>query len=250
MSGEFFMKSSSTLDRPEAITYSIDDLLREVENGRMRIPRFQRPFRWNEEDMLKLLDSIYSGYPIGSLLFWETDFNQGANSVFGPVIIENSKKIARMIIDGQQRITTLVGIFLRPEQGEHDKKWYVYFNLKAKRFETSKRKQSTPTYWIPLREVSDTVRFLKWLRRLPEDDENESLINSANQLAKALRDYRIPAYIVKTDDEKVLRIIFKRLNTGGKPLTYTEVFDSLFGKRDGADVANSTVTQSKNSKIR
>jgi hypothetical protein len=85
---------------------------------------------------------------------------------------------------------------------------------------------------------------------LPEDDENESLINSANQLAKALRDYRIPAYIVKTDDEKVLRIIFKRLNTGGKPLTYTEVFDSLFGKRDGADVANSTVTQSKNSKIR
>ncbi|MDM8517244.1 hypothetical protein QUF76_13665 [Desulfobacterales bacterium HSG16] len=62
-------------------------------------------------------------------------------SVFGHVVIKENEKIAQMIIDGQQRITTLVGIFLRPEEGEYDKKWYVYFNLKEKRFEIPERKQ-------------------------------------------------------------------------------------------------------------
>ncbi len=229
------MSFSSTLDRPEATTYSVDDLLRDVKNGKIKIPRFQRQFRWKSEDMLKLLDSIYRGYPIGNLLFWETDSNQKAKSVFGPVVIEETAKVTTLVIDGQQRITTLVGIFLLPEDEDSDKKWHVYFDLKTREFKILKQKTPPPYYWIPLREVSDTARFLTWLRTLPVTKESEGLIHEANQLAKSLRDYKIPAYIVRTDDEKILREIFERLNKGGSPLTDTEVFNSLFGRTDDTE---------------
>jgi len=229
------MSFSSTLDRPEATTYSVDDLLRDVKNGKIKIPRFQRQFRWESEDMLKLLDSIYRGYPIGNLLFWETDSDQKAKSVIGPDDIEETAKVTKLIIDGQQRITTLVGIFLLPDDDDSDKKWHIYFDLKTKKFEIPKQKTKVPYYWIPLREVFDTVRFLTWLRTLPVTKESEGLIHEANQLSKSLRDYKIPAYIVRTDDEKILREIFERLNKGGKPLTDTEVFNSLFGRTDDTE---------------
>jgi len=229
------MSFSSTLDRPEATTYSVDDLLRDVKNGKIKIPRFQRQFKWESEHILKLLDSIYRGYPIGNLLFWETDFDQKAKSVFGPVAIEETAKVTKLIIDGQQRITTLVGIFLLPDNEDYEKKWYVYFDLKTREFNIPKQKTPPPYYWIPLRELSDTARFLTWLRALPATKESERLIHEANQLAKSLRDYKIPAYIVRTEDETILREIFERLNKGGKPLTDTEVFNSLFGRTDDTE---------------
>ena len=56
---------------PTATSYTIEDLLRYVENGRVRIPNFQRVFRWQAVDVARLLESIYLGYSIGSLLLWE-----------------------------------------------------------------------------------------------------------------------------------------------------------------------------------
>jgi len=143
------MNFSSTLDRPEAVTLSIDDLFRDAKNGKIKISRFQRGFRWKSEDMLKLLDSIYRGYPIGNLLFWETDSSQRAKSVFGPVVVEEATKVAKLVVDGQQRITTLVGIFLLPESAACDKKWEVHFDLKTKNFEVLKKNAKPPYYWIP-----------------------------------------------------------------------------------------------------
>ncbi len=47
------------------------DLLRELTDGRIRIPGFQRPYVWRRDQMLDLLDSVRLQYPIGSLLLWE-----------------------------------------------------------------------------------------------------------------------------------------------------------------------------------
>ena len=49
--------------RPEARALSIEDLMRLVLEGRMRVPQFQRAFKWTVHDAIKLLDSIYQGYP-------------------------------------------------------------------------------------------------------------------------------------------------------------------------------------------
>lgn len=45
----------------------LSDIVNEIEHGQLRIPRFQRDFVWERSKVIKLLDSIYKEYPIGSL---------------------------------------------------------------------------------------------------------------------------------------------------------------------------------------
>ncbi|MFO1533935.1 MAG: DUF262 domain-containing protein, partial [Thermoplasmatota archaeon] len=51
---------------------SIRQLVEAVSKGQIRVPAFQRGFVWSDERIAYLMDSIYKGYPIGSLLFWRT----------------------------------------------------------------------------------------------------------------------------------------------------------------------------------
>ena len=57
---------------PKPEIYRLEELAILVKSGDIKLPRFQRPFVWRRSDMLKLLDSIYKGYPIGSLLLWNS----------------------------------------------------------------------------------------------------------------------------------------------------------------------------------
>ena len=77
--------------------------------GRIRIPHFQRPFRWEKDDIRQLFDSIFRGYPIGALLMWRRPASAGPLEI-GPLVIDATETPdALWVIDGQQRITSLVG---------------------------------------------------------------------------------------------------------------------------------------------
>jgi len=58
------------ISQPTAKTFSVVDLVAAALAGRLRIPEFQRPLRWQWEDVSRLFDSIVKGYPIGNLLLW------------------------------------------------------------------------------------------------------------------------------------------------------------------------------------
>ena len=47
--------------------WKFDELMIAVKQGKLRIPQFQRDFVWEKSRVIKLLDSIYSNFPIGSL---------------------------------------------------------------------------------------------------------------------------------------------------------------------------------------
>jgi len=51
--------------------YKLADIIREIEKGVLRIPQFQREFVWDKPKVMKLLESIYLEYPIGSFFFWD-----------------------------------------------------------------------------------------------------------------------------------------------------------------------------------
>ena len=73
----------------------------------LRIPVIQRDFVWNAEDIKELLDSIVRGYPIGSIILWET------KGKFPSSPLIDSKKSLTMpvplyVLDGQQRLTSLL----------------------------------------------------------------------------------------------------------------------------------------------
>lgn len=81
-------------------------ILDQVDAGSMLLPEFQRGYVWNRDQIRGLMRSIYRGYPVGTLLVWETD--GAAQAVRGRV--PGSPGITQLLLDGQQRVTTLYGI--------------------------------------------------------------------------------------------------------------------------------------------
>ena len=88
-------------------------LVERVAAGRIRVPRFQRAFVWRQPDLSVLLDSVLRGFPIGSILVWDTEKNIESTSRIGPVgISPRTGGSVGYLLDGQQRVSTLAGTLL------------------------------------------------------------------------------------------------------------------------------------------
>lgn len=214
--------------RPEATTPSIERLLHDVDTGRIRIPTWQRPLQWDANDIKLLLDSIYRGYPVGTLLFWKRAAEAQA-IVLGPRRLNvPTRQDALWVVDGQQRITALVGVLTGDYEDPKDK-FSLFFDLASKFFVRAGKRMQPEITWLPLNRIADSEHLLQWLF------ENQSHLDleqrtAAIRLGKRVREYQLPAYVVESDDESLLRDIFDRTNSSGKPLQAHDVFDALHGK--------------------
>ena len=94
---------------------SIINLLNQIKNNEIVLPAIQRDFVWPEDKVLRLLDSIMRGYPIGIALLWETYLDlqyREFEKTFRPDQLhgfaENKrKKKLKLVLDGQQRLQSL-----------------------------------------------------------------------------------------------------------------------------------------------
>jgi len=222
--------AESLARRPEARAFKIEDLLAEVRSGRMRIPSFQRGLRWEREDARKLMDSLYRGYPVGTLLFWETKAEPGEMR-FGSFAVSGAgRSDALWVVDGQQRIVSLARVLLAAESDADE--FALYFDLDEGEFAAPPppaKRGEDPARWLPMTAVLDSENLMNWAyKQVPGDEERR---RRAFQVGKRVREYEIPAYVVRTDNEDTLREIFSRINSSGKPLDAFQVFDALHGAR-------------------
>jgi len=221
--------------RPKAEARSIEDLVDEARKGRLRIPRFQRGLKWQPEDALKLLDSIYRGYPIGTLLLWQTSA-QAEQVRFGTVTVDaDARADAWWVVDGQQRLVSLVRVLL----GSSDDEFRLWFDLESGTesgaFVREPQGRSDASRFLPLTEVLDSERLHQWVSQHSLSAERQKI---AFRLNKRVREYSVPSYIVETANQEVLREIFKRTNDAGKRLTAADVFDALHGARGAEEPAD------------
>jgi Protein of unknown function DUF262 len=222
------------LHRPKADTIEISDLLEEARAGKYELPDFQRDLEWKTEDRVKLFDSIYRGYPIGDILLWEPEEPPGNGAVrFGPFAPLKRQTNPWLIVDGQQRLSTLFGCLLLPDRRDGESSdpytdWRLAFDVDKKKIVTL---HAAKPEFLPLPIAIDTARYLRWARSLPED-RREERTQAGDDFSKALRTYRIPYYVVRTHDPKLLQDVFERVNNTGKPLTTTAVFNALFRSED------------------
>lgn len=214
--------------RPEARAFKVEDLLNELRRGRMRIPSFQRGIKWQREDAAKLFDSLYRGFPIGTLLFWETHAEAG-EVVFGTVRIgADARSDALWVVDGQQRLVSLARVLLAPRPDQDA--FALYFDLDESRFlPPPPARGEDPSRWLPMTEVLESERLMQWV--FAHTAQNQERRERAFSLGKRIREYDIPAYLVRTDREETLREVFRRINSTGKTLQQSEVFDALHGAR-------------------
>lgn len=216
--------------RPDAGTFKIEDLLAEVRRGRIRIPNFQRTLKWGRDDVAKLIDSLYRGFPVGTLLFWETKA-EPQEMKFGSVTVSGGRQSnALWVVDGQQRIVSLSRVLLATEPDGDA--FALYFDLDDLRFvapPSPTQRAGDPARWLPMNVVLDSEKLMQWVFEKAAKDETRRA--RAFLVGKRIREYEIPAYIVRSENENVLREIFERINSSGKPLKADEVFDALHGGR-------------------
>ncbi|WP_225851016.1 DUF262 domain-containing protein [Streptomyces sp. HPF1205] len=223
------MNTTGLETQPSATTYELGDLVAQAWNGKVHVPHFQRDFRWTTTDVLRLFDSIVKGYPIGNLLLWvrrtpARTLRLGQLRIAAPESAE-----AFWVVDGQQRVTSLANA-LHP-QGHLHEPFSVYYDLAEKRF-ISQPKVREPEH-IALPVLFDLKRLLGWFRT--EGEVVAELFDEADRVATALRQYKVPAYLVRQDDLDVLTDIFDRMNNYGKRLNRAEIFSALYaGPEEGA----------------
>lgn len=215
----------------KADTLHVDELVSRALRGRIRLPRFQRGLKWRATDVQQLFDSIHRGFPIGTLLMWKRP--AGAEPVsFGPVTIDvSSTDDAWWVVDGQQRLTSLVAGLKHPDPSDPDDPFVVYYDMKPPTdqpaFFRPHRLRPVTKYCIPLRRCLDAADFQEWLFEFVEKTGERGLIEQASALATRIRDYRVPVYLVETDDAEVARQIFIRTNRAGRRMVLHEVFAAL-----------------------
>lgn len=221
---------------------TIREIIEQVSRGQIRIPTFQRGFVWGAERVAFLMDSIYKKYPIGSLLIWRTRERLKTERELGPYDLPDPVENYPIdyVLDGQQRITSIFGVFqtdIQPTPDKSDTWTQIYFDLSADaNAQQSQMVALSPEElagnterYFPLKTLYDTVAYRRATRELDDD-----LAKKVDEMATVFKEARIPVQMITTDNKTTVAIVFERVNQRGVPLdtlqlltawTWSEDFD-------------------------
>lgn len=220
--------------------YNLRQLKRKFENRDFAIPEIQRQYVWKKPQILKLMDSIFKNYPIGIGLVWYAPFSKAIhirpnNKTIVPPFNKKAKH-AELIIDGQQRLSTLYGIFMgieeRPEAGSNINFKHLFFvcdKKSDKRFVFSKRYDENTKGYIRLFDLLNTppailkrrLGFTNWAAK------------EAYKCFKAFHSYKFLLLMFKGNDFSDIREVFIRINSAGMKVNRA---DTLFAKATDVDL--------------
>jgi uncharacterized protein with ParB-like and HNH nuclease domain len=120
--------------------FKLLQLVEELRKDHLLVPTFQRDFVWQPTNILKLWDSIFKFYPIGSILYWQTDSYLHTHRRLGGFIFPHDEDTIKQfsewkyILDGQQRATSLLVSLLGGKGRVEDNKdfdYTLYFDVTA-----------------------------------------------------------------------------------------------------------------------
>src|SRR3954454_4291931 len=129
-------------------------ILAQIDLGSMALPEFQRGYVWHRDQVRGLMDSLYRRYPVGSLLVWRTRTENAHARGDGQLAVGS----VDLLLDGQQRITSLYGIIRgKPPKFFDGNAWAftdLYFNLDEEAFEFhAPLKMKNNPMWVSVTQV-------------------------------------------------------------------------------------------------
>lgn len=263
----------STLTTFDSTKEALQDVLRSIGQGKTQLPDFQREWVWDDEHVRSLLASISLAYPIGAVMMLQTG---GESIKFKPRLVEGVgidqlPPPERLIMDGQQRLTSLYQALMsgKPVQTRDIRKasikrWYylqidkalsssdrdeAVVGLPEDRKVRNFRGEVTADYstldkecaagMLPLHLIFDVGGLTGWqMRYLQMDAANLSQrMERWNQLVlsvvQQLQQYQVPLIILRKETPKVgVCQVFEKVNTGGVPLTVFELLTATFAAED------------------
>ena len=218
--------------------YSLTHLIEDIKHGNIALPEIQRPFVWSSAKTRDLFDSMYRGYPVGTLLFWETGAVVGTRQIGGG----GKEKVAKLlIVDGQQRLTSLFAVLTGQSvltKTFEEKHIRIAFRPSDETFEVTDAAIRRDPEFIPDITVlwaegyKSTVRdFMARLAEsrdtVPEDAEQDWLEERIDRV-RDLRDFRFQVIELNAQaDEEQVAEIFVRINSEGVKLNQADFILTL-----------------------
>lgn len=205
----------------------IATILDHIDNGHMALPEFQRGYVWNRDQVRGLFESLYKHHPVGGLLVWVTESETAQYRGDGSL----SPGVVKLILDGQQRITSLYGV-LRGKapkffDGNLQAFTGLYFNLDTETFNFYQpMKMQQDISWINVTEamIKGTQGIGEFTEQLTKKPEYANKIGEyIGKFSKLLSVTDIDLHIEEvTGTDKSLDVvvdIFNRVNSGGTKLS-------------------------------
>jgi hypothetical protein len=255
----------------EDVGYSSLDMnkvLEDIENGKIRLPNFQRDFRWERSNITELIISLLNGYPIGVLLFWDVrgvgKENRLASRLFEGVDKDKEELSSEeyLVLDGQQRLTSLYQLFYKEfvkTKGNREIKFFLnlekiqnkkiddcvesYSKKDIQRKRLDQPEEQMKNHLLPLNIIlSDKVH--DWIRGYMKywpGKEGSGNADEATKMASFhktflsegkpihnLKNYKLHVIKLKYRNLDAIATIFEKLNTTGLPLNIFEILTAKF----------------------
>jgi len=246
---------------------SLFEILKDVHNGRIQLPDFQRGWVWDDNRIKGLLASVAKSFPIGAIMLLETG-NENVRFKTKPVEgvkLDTEVKPELLILDGQQRITSLYQTIItneivttRNEKNYEIKRWYYIDMVKAMDgnydleeaiislnetkqiredfgrrivLDLSDRELEYKNLMYPVCMVDD---YSIWRREFNEywkyDREKSRFWDMFEEkVINSIKQYMLPVIIMKKENPKeAVCQVFEKVNTGGVSLTVFELLTATF----------------------
>jgi uncharacterized protein with ParB-like and HNH nuclease domain len=127
----------------------IATLVAQISSGEIKLPEIQRAYVWKPTQVAKLIESLYRGYPSGSLLFWRTSEMPETRAVAANAPTGNPAVLPLYLLDGQQRLTSLHRVFNDHPEAQ------IVFNVETEAFQNQSAATKKDVRWI---KVYDLIR--------------------------------------------------------------------------------------------
>lgn len=252
----------TTFDSTKA---SLGDLLREIREGKIQLPDFQRGWVWDDDHIRDLLVSIARSFPIGAVMLLET----GGEVRFQTRPIEGlesripqDQEPEKLILDGQQRLTTLTQalaldepVKTRTSKGKKIQRHY-YFDIRKAIdhpedldeavIAVDEHRQLRSNFGrdvdldLSTRELECQALHFPCSQIMSSDDWEETLHTVApdhwgdymafrKQILTAFRSYQLPLIQLKKETSKeAVCLVFEKVNTGGVQLSVFELITASY----------------------
>jgi hypothetical protein len=198
----------------------IATLIAQVSSGEIRLPEIQRAYVWKPTQVAKLIESLYRGYPSGSLLLWRTTETPETRDVAADAPTARPAVLPLYLLDGQQRLTALHRVMNDHPEAQ------VVFNVETETFQNQSAATRRDSRWVKVHDLlGPDVDLIEVLERFEYDslkvDRRE--VGRRLQRLMALPRYGYHMEVITGMPYEEVAQIFVRVNSGGRALRTTDL---------------------------
>ncbi len=249
--------------------YDLNKLLEDCHRGVLQLPDFQRSWVWDEDRIKSLIASVSRAFPVGALM----TLDSGGEVNFKPRPVEGTPLAARqttpqsLLLDGQQRMTSLYQVTLRGKVVEtvtpKNKKVRRWFYIDIRKAldaavdredsivgvpedrvirtdfgrevvtDLSSPEKEYAALMYPVAQVFDWDRWQDGFDKQWRGDENEAMRETfrsfKRQVLENFKYYRVPVISLdRSTSKEAVCVVFEKVNTGGKPLDAFELVTAMY----------------------